>query len=426
MKKRAAAFIVVILLLSSSVLLCGFADPTIRGSIAKALSGEGNPRGSQEIEYYNDRAQIDKDPNNNFNFSGDNAQGQNPYEEAIAAVEAGEVRTVQEWTFSIDPNTGKAAGELSRHANPHDGRRYDPSFLAAICVDAESRTRVTILKDEAAQPIGRRADVAHLHFLEDREYACACYDKLEDMWIHAESVHAKELTTYTSSMYMYPDGLDGDKPSVTVRNSTNAGGHVIIFDLGGGVQLKYRIECGFQPIDVEEYWPAPDVPPVPDNPEPPTPPTPEPPTPTPTPPMPTPTLKPKDPNVGPQGQHPDNPDYGGGSYTDETVTDDPHPERNSPDAYVAPDPPAPEPPNGGSASGSGSPTVDHDNGRQETYTDPDTGQQDTGTVQAGDGRDHGDFAQQVDDHPATVEPGADPAPTTNDPSPGNDECVAPE
>ena len=123
------------------------------------------------------------------------------------------------------------------------------------------------------------------------------------------------------------------------------------FDLGKPGIVKYRLECGYQPIDTP-YWPTPDIPPINDNPTP----TPDPdPTPTPTPnptptpdpdptptPTPNPTPEPKDPNAGPQGQVPDNPDYGGGANdpdkTDKTQT----PEPTSPSTYTPPAPPATE------------------------------------------------------------------------------------
>lgn len=417
-RRKAGSAVAIIILVAA--LLCGFASPGIRGGIANALDGGDDPRTTAGVVYHNDLAQIDEDPHNNYNFTGDNSKGQNPFEEAVAAVEAGEVGSVQEWVFRINPDTGRAEGELPRRTNPHDGAEYDPALLAALCVDAESRTGVVILTDEQGELIGRRADVAHLHFLQDRDYACVCYDKLENLWIHAGAVHVEVLNGYTSSMYMVPDGLEGDKPSVTVYDSTNTGGHAIIFDLGDKPgQLRYRIECGFQPIDVEEYWPTPDTPPHPDYPEPPTPPEPEP------------YLEPKDPDLGYQHRNPDNPDVGGGPNhdSDTTQTTDPDPEHTSPDVYTPPAPPTDDKPSGsdgGSSSShsdastgthSGSQTVDQTHGTTETYTDPDTGKQESGTVQAGDGRDHGDMAQHVEEHPATVEPGANP-----DDNSGNGEC----
>ena len=390
--------------------------------------------------YYNNRANdndITSDDFNNDRHNGDD----NTYHDGVQAVNDGKVGSVLEYNYVN--KDGKLSGEYINRINPMTSEGpnnlADPALLAQHCVHVEELTGKPILLDEQNEPVGSRADKAHLHFLEDRSYAVACYERLADVYKHA-SVSIVEVNDYTSAMYMWHNGLEGNKPAVIVKNTQNAGGHLLVFNLGDkGVKIRYRIECGYQPVDIS-YVPIPNTPPISDNPEP------TPPSPTPDPPgggdpepTPTPTLKPKDPNAGPQGQHPDNPDYGGGSNTnnDETVTDDPHPEQNSPDVYVAPDPPKPEIPSGGgdvpaqkpdasAHTDSGSRTVDHDNGRQETYTDPDTGAQDTGTVQAGDGRDHGDFAQQVDDHPATVEHGADPAPTTDEPSPGNDECEAPE
>jgi len=344
--------------------------------------------------------------------------------------------------------------ELLARTDPQNSNRPSAALLAELALDAENRTSnkghtlgVTILDRNQNAAMADRPNEAQRDFWRDRDYAIEAFAKLKAIWESAEEVYVENLNGYESSFYMVHNGwlIDGElSPLVVARRSHNAGGHFICFkvrikDTDEYVVLRYRLECGFQPIE-PEYFPVPNVPPIHDNPEP----QPDPPgggDPEPSPPGPTPSLEPKDPDAGYNGRHPDNPDTGGGPNTnnDTTVTDDPKPEQNSPNEYVAPAPPSEDKPSGGggndapaekpdasSGTDSGSRTVDHDNGRQETYTDPDTGHQDTGTVQAGDGRDHGDFAQHVDDHPATVEHGADPAPTTDEPSPGNDEVGAPE
>ena len=331
--------------------------------------------------------------------------------------------------------------ELLARTDPQNSNRPSAALLAELALDAENRTSnkghtlgVTILDRNQNAAMADRPNEAQRDFWRNRDYAIEAFAKLKAIWESAEEVYVENLNGYESSFYMVHNGwlIDGElSPLVVARHSHNAGGHFICFkvrikDTDEYVVLRYRLECGFQPIE-PEYFPVPNVPPVPDNPEPPTP-TPEPPTPTPTPPTPTPTpLESKNPDGG----------TGGGPNADNRKTDTTEPNTgHSPDEYIAPAPPSEDKPSGGdsptekpdasSGTRSGSQTVDHDNGRQETYTDPDTGAQDTGTVQAGDGRDHGDFAQQVDDHPATVEQHADPAPTTDNPSPGNDECEAPE
>ena len=422
--RRRNAGVVVMLLLVAAV-FCGFASPGIRGGIAATVDSTTEAF----CTYYNNRANADGNDGNNFWFDGEDENGNNTYQAAEKAVKDGSAPDVLTYLYTNDD--GKLGGEYIRRINPHDGSTdWDPALLAAHCTHVENVTGVTILTDEQDKPIARRPDAAHLHFLKDREYAEACYDKLVEMYKKA-SVGVQEINSYTSAMYMWNNGLEGNKPAVIVRSTENAGGHMLVFNFGDKVGVvKYRIECGFQPIDIT-YVPIPDTPPIPDNPEPqPDPPSGRDPEPTPEPgPAPTPTpLESKNPDGG----------TGGGPNADNRKTDTAEPNtENSPDEYVAPAPPSEDKPSGGgdsptekpdasSGTRSGSQTVDHDNGRQETYTDPDTGAQDTGTVQAGDGRDHGDFAQQVDDHPATVEHGADPAPTTDEPSPGNDECEAPE
>jgi hypothetical protein len=224
-------------------------------------------------------------------------------------------------------------------------------------------------------------------------------------------------------MYQHYNGLDGNKPSVVVRNSRNSGGHFIQFNLGKLGVVRYRLECGYQPVDIDKYWPVPDKPDIPDNPTPPTPPTPQPspdPTPEPTPqptPEPTPTPESKDGNAGPQPQVPDNTpgkeDYGGSGNHDSL--DEPTNEAVSPPEYNPPAPPQPETPepsineppktsdgqpDASAGTQSGSRIVDDTNGTTEDH-----GGQDY-AVQADDGQNHTDAGevQQQHSHDTVDEP----------------------
>lgn len=385
-KRARYAALALILSLAMSVFLLTGGLSVVTTAFA---AGNEHVNPDREIHYYTYDVE-------NCNF------GPDVYAEAKQMVEDGKASSIQDAIFHVDEN-GAVSGIM------RDRMTLDPALTAAITVDILNRSEIdwySILGDRQNEfkdiEIGRLADQLHLAFLKNHDF----WDQViaNDLnLLKSGKVSIEKISDYTSSMYMIEDMLEGDKPSVVVRNSTNAGGHVIRFDLGKAGVYQYRLECGFQPIQVD-YWPTPDVPPIPDEPEPeptptptPTPepeptPTPEPkPTPTPEPkPTPTPTLEPKNPNAGPQAQTGGtNPDYGGGQNQDNdtTITDEP----SSPSTYTPPARPSGGTGSsgtggtGGSQSQSGSPTVDHNNGTHETH-----GGQDY-QVQAGDGQNHTDL-----------------------------------
>ena len=298
--------------------------------------------------------------------------------EAKKMVEDGKASSVQDAIFHVDEN-GKVTGIL------YDRMYHDPALTGAITVEILEREEIgwyTILgsryKDFENIEIGRLADQLHLAFLEDYDF----WDQViaNDLnLLKSGKVEIVELSDYTSSMYMIVDALQGDKPSVVVRNSTNVGGHAIVFTVGKAGTYRFRLECGFQPVNPGDYWPVPEgEDPVPDTPDDPGTGDPDP------------ELDQKDPNAGPQAQTGgNNPNYGGGQNQDNdtTVTDEP----SSPSTYTPPARPSGDTGSsgtggtGGSQSQSGSPTVDHDNGTHETH-----GGQDY-QVQAGDGQNHTDL-----------------------------------
>ena len=410
-RKRAAA--VVAAVLACLLIFTAFTAPGIQRAMAARTDDATNPD-----RHYNDEVQNDGISWNDFNF------GPNRFDWATEAIQKGDASDVLTYVYTND-GAGNRGGDFIKSINPHNlNPDYDGALLAAVCLHVENKTGMTILVDEQNEPIGKRADAAHLHFHEDRAYAEACYDRLMSILDHAQ-VHVQDIGSYTSSMYQWPDGLNGNMPSVIVRESNNNGGHALVFDLGEKVGLiRFRLECGYQPIDTEEYWPTPPGPPTPPEPTPPDPPD-----------VP---LEPKDPDAGPIGQtDPSTPGaedfWGSGNHDPMTdLTDEP----TSPDTpYVAPKPPEPEtqptqptqPPHGQDEGGAVTPghDTDYTSGQTEEYTDPDTGQTGTGTVVVGDGEDHGDFTdivqEQIDSGDTTPEPGLDPGDGG-----GNDECLPPE
>ena len=415
-----------------------FTIPSLKAEIfnkAYAISNDG-----KVIHYYNSDVNADTIGNNNFNFGPDRKA------QADIAVANGWAQSVQQWTAT---NTGE--GDFFRSIEA------DPALCAAVGLHMDESLILpeVILRDEQDVLIGQRADKAHLHFLSDREYWNRAIRLIKEYLCRADISIEPLKGRYTSQMYMRFNGLEGNKPSVIVRDTQNSGGHVVVFDLGKPGRVKFRLECGYQPVDVP-YWnppsptptptprptptpkPTPTPSPTPTGSPTPTPtptPTPAPtPTPTPTPsPSPTPTLAPKPTDGGPQGQTDDDEegvdDFGGGPNHDNDET--PSEEPQSPDTYVPPDPPQPETeetgsdqheptqdnpskpvsePDGSSGTDSGSYTVDHDNGTTEehTTTNPDTGQpvSQEYEVVAGDGGNHGDLNEIQEQHHIhdTIEP----------------------
>ena len=360
------------------LLVACLAVPAVRGvfeAAAHAIKGI-------EVHYFNDDVQDDGIDTNNYNFGPDR------YGWATKAVEDGKAAKIVDYIA-----TKEGTGDF------FESIKVDPALCAAIALDMDERLAFDekILTDEQDVVIGQRADAAHLHFLKDHAYWERAVKLITERLTSGE-ITIQEINTYTSSMYQWHNGLEGNKPAVIVRNSHNSGGHFVQFNLGKPGVVRYRLECGYQPVDVE-YWPTPDKPPIPDNPEPPTPPD-------------EPELEPKDPDAGPQAQIPDDTpgkeDFGGGQNHDPitTITDEPQ----SPSSYTPPDPPKTEPtkpgktsdgkPDASTGTQSGSRTVDQDNGKTETH-----GGQEYDVV-AGDGQNHTDLGevQQQHSHDTVEEP----------------------
>ncbi len=348
-RKRRRRQLISILMLSF-VLMAMMFTTGATSAFTQVFAAEKSEDESLKWHYFNDDVNSDDIGTNNFNFGPDRKAW------ADAAVAKGEATSVQDYIAKND-----ATGDFFESIS------VDRALLSAIAahMDEQLEFDEKILADEQNVLIGQRVDAAHKHMLEDDAYYSRVLKLVEERLCLGE-ISINKLSDYTSAMYMYPKRLDGSKPSVVVRNTTNAGGTFIQFDLGKPGKVRFRLECGYQPVDVD-YWPVPKNPePINDNPTPVTPepenPTPETPTPeTPTPEKPTPetpepekptpeqptpeTPAPKDPNAGPNAQIDDpeeKADFGGGANdpdkTDKTITEEPQ----SPDSYVASDSPKAE------------------------------------------------------------------------------------
>ena len=192
--RRGAMFSVIALLVAALI-----GSPSVRGWIAQvAYAAEGIA-----IHYFNDDVQDDGNDRNNYNFGPDRKA------QADKAVADGTVTTVQDYIAKKD-GTGDFFESIS----------VDPALCAAIALHLDESMNLpeTILVDEQNELIGQRANVAHKHFLDDHEYWERAV-RLIKQFLTSGEITIGTLNDYTSSMYQWHNGLDGNKPSVVVKNS---------------------------------------------------------------------------------------------------------------------------------------------------------------------------------------------------------------
>lgn len=232
-----------------------------------------------------------------------------------------------EATFEgLDLNDTKKSAEAYREDLLYRIHK-DPALCAAIALACDNAFGTNILHKEKDIEMGRKADHAHIEFLEDSEYRKEAEEAIRQIFMENEIGFA-EIGSYESGMYMIPNGLRDGIPAVTVTPTWHEGGHMITVTKDGKV-LKIRTTCGYQPIDVPE-WNPPGPTPPPDNPPTTTTVTEKPPEETT-----TTTVKSKDPNDTPI-------DITGGGGKIEDVDRTPTtqiPVEDLPDEYVPPKPP---------------------------------------------------------------------------------------
>lgn len=358
--------------------------------------------GDLDYTFYNDRSVSNDYPADDHCFDRFTPTD-NTYLDGVKAFEAGECSTLLAYHYRYDKEANEFGGEFIRRLNPAT-KFCDPSLLASICVACEQVTGHEILSENA---VGQdRIEKAERRFVHNRKYAAAAFENLCGQFKRLLDTYDMTLDGYKSSMFMTSKGVDGLYPKVFVATTVNSGGHAIVFVFPEG-KLIVREECGYQPVDtiepakgtrtIDDGTPEPQVTPIPQT----TPP------PQVTPQTTPPPLEEKKAEQGWKSRDSTNADAGGSSNhvseRTEVETSAPNPEGGA-DNYDAPAAPKDE---GGSSSGneasagtvSGSRTSDQDNGKAETYTDPGTGAQATGTVTASDGQSHGDRAEKVDTDP---------------------------
>lgn len=407
----------------------------------------------------------------NFVFYNDTAPEEHPYYNSGDVLDANFVSDIlaaapEEVRNDPGNNVEWFVTDLYGRIYDEKSNTGDPVLLAQLAVDARLRAPKTV--PEKILPMEEQTTQAWettvQRLIVNNGDFIATADKLKVVWSGAEKVTVTQITGgYTSMGYQIRDGIELETdlaellgretiPRPILKDSHGTTGWEITFHYANGESLSYRINCGYQPdsssygtpstptevpkevpektpevpkstpkpeINVEINDPTPTPAPKPEigieivDPTP----TPRPSTPTPSTPTPsTPTPEPKVPDAGPQGQNPDNPDYGGGVNTDNNT--ELRPEPSSPATYTPPPTPTPA-----ADDDKYDTPADNGNGIVEQYQpDSDTGKAPTETIDIdtnADGNNDSSFTGEVDvgtpnqdtlddvhENPPTVEPGA--------------------
>jgi hypothetical protein len=150
----------------------------------------------------------------------------------------------------------------------------DPTQMIAYAVHADEI--VNFSDEEKMVPASCRNEVPALR----AEKGHHAYLADDAAWTHAEemweklienakatgSITIEDIHSYTSAMYMADIDEDG-VPEVIVEPSPGDGGKMLVIKgIWNNEEYVYkiRINCGFQPVDVQTYWhpPVPDEPPT--------------------------------------------------------------------------------------------------------------------------------------------------------------------
>lgn len=264
--------------------------------------------------FYNLNMQLDADPRNDFNF------GPNPFTEGAKAKD---YDTELRKRMSVDP--ALAAADMA-WLDANVGTRFLGTFYESCKGDWAKTINLTKERFMADQGLFYRTLDAFFAFLDTADVVAMDY----------------QTSDLTDQMYMNPYTVNCI-PDVVVMTTTDHSGYFLTYTFvikENVFKVSYRIDCGYQPTNVQEIMnivpddtprtnpnptPTPDKPtpsnptPTPDKPTPvPPTPTPVPATPTPVPSTPTPTPTPvpkKDPSKSPQTNTEPNDDPGPGPNT---------------------------------------------------------------------------------------------------------------
>ena len=175
--------------------------------------------------FYNLSLQDDDDPDNDFNF------GWNPYEES------------------------KTVGVYD--ADFRERLEVDPAFAAAVMAwtDYWCKTRfIGRFYDEVQEQWDAAINAAKDGFIEDRELYNRTVATFEAFLDTADLELRYAKGGISDQMYQNPYTVSG-VPDVIVMKTDNHDGHFLIYTFtikGQKVEVGYRIECGYQPTNVEK------------------------------------------------------------------------------------------------------------------------------------------------------------------------------
>jgi hypothetical protein len=149
-----------------------------------------------------------------------------------------------------------------------DEKLPDPALMAAVAyaIDRTHDTDILAKEYKETNVPGEQVNLAAKNLMDSTEYRKEVLGKIKKE-LEAADIEVKEIGAYTSMMWMVPNGYP-DRPAITIADSNHEGGHCLVIKWKNGDVLRLRIECGYQPMDVN--WPdnPPDNPPDDDNPPP--------------------------------------------------------------------------------------------------------------------------------------------------------------
>ena len=264
--------------------------PKAGGSAQQTPSSTAAPTATAQpstwYRFYNTEVLNDNDPNNNFNF------GPNPFNKNEGAEYYNQSYRNR---MRLDP--ALAAADMAWH-DAIVGTRY----LGTFYEDCKGNWATTI-------------NAAKDRFMRDK---ALYYQILDSYFAFLDTADSVELRYVDAGLedQMYMNGYTTNGvPDVIVMKTDNHDGWFLVYTFvikGQKFEVAYRIDCGYQPTNVEKVMgitpqnpptpqptPPPTNPPAPPPTDPPAPPPTDPPAPPPTdPPAPPPTDPPKDPTQG--------------------------------------------------------------------------------------------------------------------------------
>ncbi|MDO4730284.1 MAG: hypothetical protein Q4A96_03770, partial [Candidatus Saccharibacteria bacterium] len=130
----------------------------------------------------------------------------------------------------------------------------DPCLMAATATGIQSRIGDIGLqaKESGITGLEEKANASAFSYYDDRAY---WQNDLNTLYNYLSEKPRKidEIGDYNSAMYQ--SHYDGSiLPRIVVRKTKNSNGHAIAFELAPGTEVRFRLECGFQMVDIIETY----------------------------------------------------------------------------------------------------------------------------------------------------------------------------